>query len=40
MVERSHTGRIRARNEDACVIAPEDGLAILADGMGGSLPEM
>lgn len=35
MVPRSHVGRRRSRNEDAVVIEAEQGLAILADGMGG-----
>ena len=29
------TGLVRSHNEDAIVICPEEGLLILADGMGG-----
>jgi serine/threonine protein phosphatase PrpC len=32
---RSHAGRVRARNEDRIGHAPEIGVVILADGMGG-----
>ena len=32
---RSDTGRVRARNEDAWIVSEEDGLAVVADGMGG-----
>lgn len=32
---RTDCGRVRTNNEDAVVAAPEAGLAILADGMGG-----
>ena len=31
----SHRGRVRASNQDACLLLPERGLFILADGMGG-----
>ena len=31
----SHQGHTRLRNEDWCLIAPEKGLAIVADGVGG-----
>lgn len=31
----SHTGRVRARNEDTWSVAPERGSVIVADGMGG-----
>ena len=32
---KSHCGMVRSHNEDSIVVAPECGLAILADGMGG-----
>lgn len=32
---KSHTGRVRAHNEDAVAVDPAFNLAILADGMGG-----
>ena len=32
---RTDCGRVRANNEDAVAMAPEVGVAILADGMGG-----
>lgn len=35
MVALSDPGMVRALNEDSVFIAPESGLAILADGMGG-----
>jgi protein phosphatase len=31
----SHIGRIRGRNEDSLSLAPDVGVAVLADGMGG-----
>lgn len=33
---RTHPGRIRADNEDACAAAPEQGIYIVCDGMGGA----
>jgi len=33
--QRTHPGMVRSHNEDAVTVAPEIGLAILADGMGG-----
>jgi len=35
MVVRTDPGRVRAHNEDAVFVNPANGLAILADGMGG-----
>lgn len=32
---RTDRGRVRANNEDAVLATPENGLALLADGMGG-----
>jgi PPM family protein phosphatase len=32
---RSDRGRVRPENEDACLVAPERGLFVLSDGMGG-----
>jgi protein phosphatase len=37
MQGRTDTGRVRANNEDSFALAPEIGLAVLADGMGGHL---
>lgn len=37
MTGRTDTGMVREHNEDSFQIAPEIGLAILADGMGGHL---
>ena len=34
-VHATHSGLVRSHNEDAIAIAPDVGLAILADGMGG-----
>ncbi|MDH3282527.1 MAG: protein phosphatase 2C domain-containing protein, partial [Gammaproteobacteria bacterium] len=35
MAGATHVGKVRSRNEDFLRILPEQGLAILADGMGG-----
>jgi protein phosphatase len=35
MVSRTNTGLVREINEDSLAIFPEQGLALLADGMGG-----
>lgn len=35
MVSRTDTGLVRERNEDSLALFPEQGLALLADGMGG-----
>ncbi|MEX2465626.1 MAG: protein phosphatase 2C domain-containing protein [Gemmatimonadota bacterium] len=35
VVGGSDRGRRRARNEDSFVLLPEDGIAVVADGMGG-----
>ena len=32
---RTDCGRVRSRNEDALQVVPEQGWAVLADGMGG-----
>ena len=32
---RSDVGRVRARNEDSFALAPEYGLVVVCDGMGG-----
>jgi protein phosphatase len=37
MTGKTDTGMVREHNEDSFVILPENGLAILADGMGGHL---
>jgi PPM family protein phosphatase len=34
-VAASDRGRVRSTNQDACLVLPEQGLFILADGMGG-----
>jgi len=35
IVARSHAGRVRPNNEDAVAFSADDGVACLADGMGG-----
>lgn len=35
IVARSHSGRVRPNNEDAIGFVAQDGIAVLADGMGG-----
>lgn len=35
MTGRTHTGMVREHNEDCFLIIPENGIAMLADGMGG-----
>ncbi len=35
MVARTDKGRVREQNEDSLALFPEQGLALLADGMGG-----
>lgn len=37
LVARCHQGRVRRRNEDAVAVDEDNGLAVLADGMGGLL---
>jgi len=37
MTGKTDTGMVRDHNEDCFLIAPESGIAILADGMGGHL---
>ncbi len=37
MAATSDPGMVRDRNEDALILKPESGLAVLADGMGGHL---
>ena len=32
---QTHVGRVREHNEDALLVVPEAGLAVVADGMGG-----
>jgi serine/threonine protein phosphatase PrpC len=33
---RTHAGRVRRENEDACAAAPEHGIYVVCDGMGGA----
>jgi protein phosphatase len=33
---RTHRGQVRARNEDAVLVHPEHGIAVIADGIGGA----
>ena len=33
---RTHPGRIRSENQDACAAAPEHGIFVVCDGMGGA----
>ena len=35
MVGVSHPGRVRHHNEDSIALSAEEGIAVLADGMGG-----
>ena len=35
MASATHTGMVRAHNEDSIGMDPNIGLAVLADGMGG-----
>jgi serine/threonine protein phosphatase PrpC len=37
MIGLTDTGMVREHNEDSFLIAPENGIAVLADGMGGHL---
>jgi len=33
---RTHPGRVRSENQDACATAPEHGIFVVCDGMGGA----
>src|SRR3569623_2047716 len=33
---RTHPGRVRSENQDTCASAPEHGIFVICDGMGGA----